>query len=76
MGPSAPVIPADPVTSSLNLPEDRPEAAESDRLQLHFTEAAAAMMMMCVVGDEGGGGGCGQWAASNHKLVRGGVRGG
>lgn len=56
MGPSAPVIPADPVTSSLNLPEDRPEAAESDRLQLHFTEAAAAMMV-CVVGDEGGGGG-------------------
>lgn len=56
MGPSAPVIPADPVTSSLNLLEDRPEAAESDRLQLHFTEAAAAMMV-CVVGDEGGGGG-------------------
>lgn len=31
MGPCAPVIPADPVTSSLNLLEDRPEAAESDR---------------------------------------------
>lgn len=73
MGPSAPVIPADPVTSSLNLLEDQPEAAESDRLQFHFTEAVAAMM--CVVGDGGVEGG-GQWAASNHKLVRGGVRGG